>query len=235
MIIDCLEDPNAVVAGNIIVGNEALYGGGIRIQNSDGAILANNTIAFNRASWKGIGIYGEGNHAVNSILWGHGGGVDQDLYDCTAAYSCIESGVPGTQNIATDPCFIDAGYWDDAGSPGDLTDDFFVTGDYHLQGDSGCVDAADISALPESLALDIDGETRIFNGAVDIGPDEVVTSQSDFNEDGAVDSLDLSIFAGDWLVQGQGLLTDMDETGIVDWGDFVVFSAEWGWLAGWRQ
>ncbi|MHC4359561.1 MAG: hypothetical protein ACYSTN_01990, partial [Planctomycetota bacterium] len=33
MVIDCFGDSNAVIANNIIAGNSATYGGGIRIQN----------------------------------------------------------------------------------------------------------------------------------------------------------------------------------------------------------
>ena len=46
MLVDCLEGVAPVLVNNIIVGNSAYYGGGVRIQNSTVQVI-NNTIAYN--------------------------------------------------------------------------------------------------------------------------------------------------------------------------------------------
>lgn len=228
MIIDCSEDTNAIIANNIILGNSTLYGGGIRIQNST-ALIVNNVIAYNRASWKGKGIYANGHMVENCILWGHGGGADDDLYQCTASYSCTESNSPGAGNISADPCFINHGYWDDAGTPGTLDDDFFVYGDYHIRPSSPCIDAGDNNSVPASLNIDIDGEVRIFSSSVDIGADEFVTNPADINMDWIVDYLDIATLADEWLQSDSELQTDFYQDNFIDFADFAVFAQQWLW------
>jgi len=44
-------------------------------------------------------------------------------------------------NIDTDPCFVEAGYWDPNGTPEDANDDFWIDGDYHLKSQAGRWDA----------------------------------------------------------------------------------------------
>ena len=59
-------------------------------------------------------------------------------------FSCIQDWNDGGEgNIETDPCFVNPGYWDPNGTPGDDSDDFWVNGDYHLLPDSPCIDAGD--------------------------------------------------------------------------------------------
>jgi hypothetical protein len=228
MIIDCFENTNAVIANNIIVGNQTVYGGGIRIQNSTAEIV-NNVIAYNRAVWRGIGIYGEGDAIVNCIVWGHGGSVHDNLYQCTATYSCIERNTPGVGNISSDPCFADAGYWDDANTPADANDDFFVTGDYHLMPQSLCVDAGNNNSVPAAVTTDFDGDPRVINTVVDIGADEFrVTIAADFNSDGIVDYADLFVLVDEWLKSAPSLQSDFDKNGFVDLYDYSAFSQNWG-------
>jgi predicted secreted protein len=40
-------------------------------------------------------------------------------------------------NLDTDPCFADAGFWDPNSTPDDPNDDFWVDGDYHLKSEYG--------------------------------------------------------------------------------------------------
>lgn len=87
----------------------------------------------------------------NCILWNKG----DDLYGCSATYSCIKDGDDCGQNgnICADPCFI-------AG------DEF-----YNLQFSSPCIDAgADGDYQGQT---DIDGDPRVIAGRIDIGADEV--------------------------------------------------------------
>jgi len=238
MIIDCLEDPNAIIANNIIVGNSTLYGGGIRVQNST-AVIANNVIAYNRGSWEGIGIYAEGDTIENCIVWGNinigSSGQGSAIYQCTATYSCIDDEVTGEGNISDYPNFVNPGYWDDANTPGDLSDDFFVYGNYHIPPNSPCVDAGDSNSIPASLDTDIDGEERVFAGTVDIGADEVVTNPIDLNNDGTVDYLELVILTEEWLQDDGELQTDFHIDDFVDLADYAELAAEWLWKGGWYE
>ncbi len=236
MIIDCLEEPNVMIADNIIVGNKATFGGGIRVQKSPLADITNNVIAYNRATWKGIGIYGEsGTNIENCIVWGHGGGAEDDLYVCDSRYSCIESAAAGEGNISSEPNFVDSGYWDDANTAGDLSDDFFVPGNYHLLPGSLCIDAGDTNSVPSILSGDIDGETRVFNNIVDIGADEVVTTPFDLDNDGIVDYYEVFALGNEWLQNGVALETDFYEDGFIDFADFAVLANEWLWQGGWYE
>ena len=231
MLIDCIEEPNAILANNLIVGNTALYGGGISIQQSD-AIITNNTIAYNRGTWKGIGVYAEGDLLTNCILWGHGGLPDDDLYDAVAEYSCTESNAPGVGNIATDPCFAQIGYWDDDGTP-DPADDFFVLGNYHLLPASSCIDAGSDLLVPVSLSLDIDREDRIVDAAVDMGFDEVFRPAADINLDGVVDYLDFLLLVQFWLDPTPGSPYDLTNDNLVNLEDFDYLELWWLWQAPW--
>jgi hypothetical protein len=233
MLIDCLEDVNVVLANNVIAGNSALYGGGIRIEKSQAEIV-NNVIAFNRATWKGIGIYAEEDTIRNCIVWGHGGGSEQDLYRCTAEYSSVESAVAGAGNIYSDPCFVHAGYWDENGTPADFNDDFFVLGNYHIKPTSQCIDGGDSNSLPPALTVDMDEEERIYGGSVDIGADELVANDADLNEDGLVDCGDVMLMALEWLLQHEMLESDLYNDGLIDLRDYCMLAGQWKWRAGWR-
>ncbi|MCH9023233.1 MAG: right-handed parallel beta-helix repeat-containing protein [Planctomycetes bacterium] len=234
MLIDCLEDPNAVVANNIIVGNRATFGGGIRIQQSNARIF-NNVIAYNKATFKGLAFYAEGDLIENSIIWGNfnpeGGG--SALYQATAAYSCIDEPVPGQGNIMIDPNFADSGFWDDAGTPTLPDDDFFIYGNYHLPPFSPCIDSGHNQSLPKWVTHDIDGETRIVNSIVDIGADEFFRPSADLNLDGRVNIFDLLIQNNDWLMPGSNMPGDLYKDEFIDMADFAVLQGWWNWRGPW--
>jgi len=238
MIIDCLAEPNAIIANNVIVGNTAYYAGGIRIQNST-AHIANNIIAHNRARWEGIGVYAEGDTIENCIVWGNiniaPAGQSSTIYQCTANYSCIDDEVPGQGNISEDPNFANPGYWDDANTPSNFDDDFFVLGNYHLSPNSPCTDAGDNNSIPVSLDVDIDGEERIFGDTVDIGADELVTNPADFNSDGIVDFLDISTLVDEWLTGGSQLESDLYDDDFIDLADYAQLAQQWYWTGGWHE
>jgi hypothetical protein len=56
-----------------------------------------------------------------------------------AAVICDSYGLPewGTGNMDVDPCFAEPGHWDPNGTPEDLSDDFWVQGNYHLKSQAG--------------------------------------------------------------------------------------------------
>jgi hypothetical protein len=129
-------------------------GGGIYM-SSDPCTIINNTIVDNSAGEAGGiygGYYGPQSTVANCIFWGNG----DDLLDAVATYSCIEDGDPGQGNTAADPGFLDR-----------------ETGGYRLTSGSPCVNSGDNAAVPATLATDLDGNPRIFEGRVDMGAYEL--------------------------------------------------------------
>ena len=139
-------------------------------------------------------------------------------------------------NMSVDPNFEDNGYWDDADTPADANDDFFVFGDFHIWFDSPCFNAGDTNLVPPELYTDLDNEERIFAGAVDIGADEAVEKNPfDLNNDGSVDCYELQILAEEWLQSGENLQTDFHKDNFIDFFDFAELANQWFWQAGWHH
>ena len=124
---------SVTIVNNIIARNTAAsLGGAIYCQRSS-PLIQNNTIVGNTAGGKTAelnagGIYcDEGSHPTikNCILWDNG----DDLFNCSATYSCIQDADLGQGNIAFYPHFADA--------EGD---------DYSLNSWSPCIDAGDPSS-----------------------------------------------------------------------------------------
>jgi len=226
------------IVNNLIVGNDAdIAAGGIMLIHSD-AIITNNTIAFNRTKSGGpAGIYIESFDDIiaNCIIWGNGDDLWQTIGASEVRFSCIEDGDVGEGNISDYPNFTDPGYWDDAGTPADLDDDFFVYGNYHIAPNSPCINAGDNNSLPPLLDTDADAEERIFQGIVDIGADEAVTNPADLNNDGIVDYLELAVLAAEWLQSGSELQSDLYDDDFIDFADFSILAAEWLWEGGWYK
>ena len=146
----------------------------------------------------------------------------------------------GLGNIGSDPCFVKSGYWDPNGTPSDSNDDFWVNGDYHLHSDSPCINAGDPNNVIDPNEHDIDGETRISGGRIDIGADEYSFGEhSDFSGNGIVNFEDFAILANYWMdyvcsepnwCEG----CDFDHSGIVDLNDLRIFAENWLWQAIWH-
>jgi len=255
---------NAIVANCIVSGNSADHRGGGLYAYWSSPTFINCTVIGNRAlEGGGIGSFRESNPAVIncivrdniapdgnqlalintlSVPWGW-----EEITEMTVSYSNIEGGQaqvwidpnmilnwePG--NIDIDPNFVDPGYWDDANTPADPNDDFFVTGNYHLLPISGCIDAGDNLSVPPESTTDIDGEERIFDDTVDMGADEVVTNLADFNTDGIVDYLDIEVITNEWLSSDGQLQSDLYEDDFIDFIDYAVFAEQWLWTAGWYE
>jgi hypothetical protein len=113
----------------------------------------------------------------NCILWDvndpNGGIWNGDGSGVTIAYSDVRGGWVGPGNIDMDPCFVDAGHWDLAGTPGNRNDDTWFEGDYRLRWDSPCVDAGNPSTIPDAGATDFAGQARLWGAAVDMGAYEL--------------------------------------------------------------
>ena len=136
-----LHTSNASINHNLIANNLAgNTAGGISISINSNPIIENNTIANNIAlGLGGGGIWADVGSMVtisNSILWGNNPQeiyIDQATLNIT--YSDIQGGWEGVGNIDADPLFVDS-----------------LSGNYHLQSNSPCIDTGD----PNS-PLDPDG------------------------------------------------------------------------------
>jgi subtilisin family serine protease len=185
--IYCINKSNMTISNTVVSGNigQTQSCGGIYIDYSR-ATVNNCTIVGNWANWYGGGIrcyYHATATVTNSILWANQamlGGPQIALLDfstVTASFSDINGGQPdvytknkctvnwGKGNIDIEPSFADPGFWD-----GDL----WIDGDYHLLEYSLCIDAGDPNYLLDPDETDIDGQTRLWDGRVDIGADEYI-------------------------------------------------------------
>lgn len=159
---------NPVITNCLFFGNSAPSGAGIRNNDPDPTII-NTTIAYNY----GAGISSRNGSApiiVNSIIWGNSGGS----FDGTSSrfsvvsYSDIEGGFDGMENLDIDPMFV---------SP--------AGNDYHLSVDSPLINAGNNSApYLDSTEFDLEGNSRIIGGTVDMGAYESDASCSEDDNDG---------------------------------------------------
>ena len=108
-----------------------------------------------------------------------------DIVNCGGSGSTWDTslGIDGGGNIDIDPMFVNHGYWDPNNTPTDPIDDFWVDGDYHLLGDSPCIDTGDPTYPYNPNETDLDGNPRVYNGRVDIGAYE---DKSDFTACGVI-------------------------------------------------
>lgn len=199
---------NARFDSCLFVGNRAGQGAGA-IYGINMAIADHCTIVGNRAA-SGGGTYRM--NLSNSIAFNNRNSTSESqsaqLFGAaTATYSVIQNlttnvAPPGETNAsvgnrASVPQFVDPGYWDDMGTPGNMTDDVFVPGDYHLTALSPCMDRGDPNFVADEGETDFDGEPRIMNCRVDIGADEFTRpepTRGDYTGNGIVTLADLSQF-----------------------------------------
>lgn len=156
---------NSVLINNIITGNTANYGGGFCTSSSTNLTVVNNTIVGNTAVNEGGGLYWastSGTMENNIIAFNSSGIYKGTSYPPTFDYNCVYSntaynysGVTASaHDISVDPLFVNR-----------------TGGDYHLLSSSPCRDVG-LSAAPSMPSMDLDGQSRIGNTAVDIGVDE---------------------------------------------------------------
>jgi len=141
---------------------------GIGSHNDSSPTVTNCTVAHNANR----GIYGACSEITNCIVWGH----TDDLYNCSATYSCIEDQDTGTGNIHADPLFVDA----DAN-------------DYHLWYSSWCIDAGDPCSVYANEPNG--GGGRINMGAYGNTAEARVFVDAD--SDGLDDAWELTYWPGD--------------------------------------
>ena len=98
---------------------------------------------------------------INSVIYGNTVGVGT-LFDgdTTVSFSCAETMVSGTGNIAAEPRFVDA-----------------ANGDFRLAEDSPCIDTGAAGYL--DLSFDLDGNPRVKGRSIDMGCYEFQTVQTE--------------------------------------------------------
>lgn len=153
----------------VFTGNHApLAGGALNSYHSIMTLI--NCSVVNNYSNKGGGLICTQNslpNISNCIFWGNSGGPFADASP-VVRYSCIQDSnpndssiYPGTGNIDDNPMFVDA----------DGPDNIIGTEDdnLRLQQSSPCIDTGTNTTTPPLPATDLDGQSRIQNGIVNMG------------------------------------------------------------------
>ena len=147
-------NPIIVVVNSTIAGNFASdNGGGLACYSNAITYLHNTIISGNSASNTGSQIYRSINRYVTNVLHGHNCLVEGgEGLDGANGFTWTTS----ENNIIDAPMFVDA-----------------ENGDYRLMANSSAVNAGDnalaVDQEGQPLEVDLDGQTRIQGGAVDIG------------------------------------------------------------------
>jgi hypothetical protein len=175
---------NVVLTNNIITGNTSTNdGGGVYSYNGVGTAgdvtLVNNTVSGNTAMAGGGGVKIILNpntiNFYNNIIWGNTGatGGDIELISNT-----------GPANGFNNDYSVMFGSWTNSVNNIDDDPDFVGGDDYHLTGDSPCIDTGDNNA-PNIPLIDFEGYPRIWDGnddgtfVVDMGAYEYRTGVID--------------------------------------------------------
>lgn len=193
------------------------------------------TVVYNDVGVNGN--FGAGPHIISSIFWYN---ASDDLFQVSAAHSCIQRYSPGEGNLSLYPAFADPG-----------------GGDFHLKSESGrfvpdpndpnnlsgawvldtytsyCIDSGDpnSSAGAEPYPHGYRPNMGAY-GATPFASKSLVGSYSpaDFDHNGGVNYLDFSYLANDWCNLANYPYdpnTDMDYSGKVDVEDLILFSEQW--------
>jgi predicted outer membrane repeat protein len=230
LAIDCRITGNTAFSGGgayqvaldrcVVSNNYALIlGGGV-----SGCLVTNSILSQNTAAWgDGGGAYGSSLNncdVVDNFVFGFAGGSgagggayncslnncivvnnhhaglsDSNYYSGTLNYCCTAPLPPfGTGNITNDPSFADP------------------HGDFHLQSNSACINAAQNAAV--HATLDLDSNPRVAGATVDMGAYEFQSPQS--------------IVSYAWLQQfgfatdGSSDFTDPDSDGMNNWQEWIA-------------
>jgi len=148
------------LANCMFIGNSAGEVGGAMYSQTylcDSKVI-NCTFTGNRAGEAGGAMYlgDESDRKLfNSILWANWApqgpqiAIHPAYFEAlTINYCDVRGGIAdiygynskvewGSGNIDDDPCFAQAGYWDQNGTPGDANDYYWTNGDYHLKSQAG--------------------------------------------------------------------------------------------------
>jgi parallel beta-helix repeat protein len=243
MLVNCL-----------VTGNFASRGGGAMQCDSSNVVLTNCTICDNRAEDRAGGIYcgaAYSNWVIlnNCIVGGNNSNDDAgnqirssgaatilgaarlELNHCVIQggdSSIMANRVSGSWTDA-DPLFAEPGYWDPNETSDELSDDFWVDGDYHLKSQAGrwdpnsqswvqddvtspCIDAGDPNDPIGDEPFPNGGRINIgaYGGTAEASksyfgePTSDTIIAGDINGDGKVDWKDFEILARNWLRSADG-------------------------------
>ncbi|MBN1766560.1 MAG: right-handed parallel beta-helix repeat-containing protein [Sedimentisphaerales bacterium] len=173
---------HCVLAGNLAEGPSD-PGGGLHCINSSNPKVLFTTFWQNRPQQI------RASTAVPEITWCFVEDGDLQNWHLEDSHNIgDEHGGPWSPPPDDDPIFILEGYWNDNGTPGDTSDDFWTETDfnqttaYHINIDSPCIDAGDPNWAPQPDYTDIDGELRFSGSATDIGIDETNPDRRVYNK-----------------------------------------------------
>ena len=221
---------NCVFIGNVAQGGA---GGGASIVGTGAAVFYNCTLSGNASQDPGGGLSSA--NVVNCIVWGNS--PDQIAEAQGVSYSCVQGGHDGEGNIEADPVFFRNAEPGPDGLWGTSDDDY---GNLRLSPGSPCLDAADNTAVPDGVTVDLDGGPRFADdpGSADTGSGECpivdmgayelpTTCPWDLNCDGDVRIEDFLIVLAQWGTDPGGP-PDFDDDGDVGINDFLELIANWG-------
>jgi hypothetical protein len=209
------------VMNSMFIGNSAKCGGGIN--GRENVYIKGCTFTGNYASIMGGGIVADTvdipvNCIVeNSILWGNYSYEFGWYNNCPpkVSYCNVRGGFEGEGNIDVDPLFADTS------SP------YPEEWDLHLLPESLCIDAGNPGYIPEAGEVDIDGDTRLMGGRVDMGADEAVLPSGPYI--GILDeTFDFIALEGGANPEEQYLTIYNPGDGMLDWS--IEFDEPCDWL-----
>ena len=220
------------------------YGGG-------GAAAAGSSIFYNCILWNNTAPNGVQLSLIDNGPECYVELAYSDLQENGEQSIYVESGCTLNRiigNINIDPCFVDAGYWDNNSTPSDVNDDFWVAGDEHLQSQAGrwdpnsqswvndavtsrCVDAGnpgcvlgDETSEPNNIRINIGA----FGGTAEASKTPANWSLlGDLTNDGTIDGVDFVHTARDWQMAATEQPGDLDRNGVVDFRDIKLLVQDW--------
>ena len=227
-----INGPSITVQDNVLVGNRAATGAGVRLDGGFAGEISHLTIAGNAATEQGGGVLINSAAATmhGCVVWGNTAPADEQIAlggngAVAVRYSDVQGGEPGDGNLNADPLFVrppdDGG---DGWGVGD-NDDY---GDLHLTADSPCLNAGDPGRDCTGLC-DVDGDPRGAYGCADVGADEFLLS-GDATLDGHVDAMDyFALKTGLGTPSGASWSeADFTRDGAVDRADVLALAAGFG-------